>query len=219
MAWPQQRVWSSWLTPGCPIQTHDGRRDKFPKAQYRVTNWSNYNEGLRRRGDLTVWVAADGAQNLAAHRRKSPGGQARYSDLAIKICLTVRVVFRLALRKTQGFMRSIARLMCLDLVVPNFSTLLGVGPSTAESAHTIQRGTLSSSSTRDAQVPRVVSVEAQGPRLSLWGKVEAGEPRPSLRQSDCPWSNSRSGRYRIAGVSARDRDGPHDTISVGPQRS
>ena len=56
-------------------------------------------------------------------RRNTRGGQAFYSDLAIEICLTLRVVFRLALRQTQGFMRSIAKLMGLDLVVPDYSTL------------------------------------------------------------------------------------------------
>jgi hypothetical protein len=106
-----------------PYKFNDARRDKIPKAKCRVTNWSAYNESLRRRGDLTVWVANDVAQNWAAPHRKSRGGQARYSDLAIEICLTLRVVFRLALRQTQGFMRSIAQLMNLDLPVPDFSTL------------------------------------------------------------------------------------------------
>ncbi|MFW8609918.1 transposase [Rhizobium beringeri] len=31
------------------------------------------------------------------------GGQAKYSDLAITLCLTLRVVYGLALRQTQGF--------------------------------------------------------------------------------------------------------------------
>jgi len=42
----------------------------------------------RRRGDLTVCVADDVAQNWAAQRRKSLGGQAHCSDLAIEMCLT-----------------------------------------------------------------------------------------------------------------------------------
>ncbi|MEP2659205.1 MAG: IS5/IS1182 family transposase, partial [Sedimentitalea sp.] len=37
-----------------PYKFNDARRDKIPKAKYRVTNWSAYNEGLRQRGDLTV---------------------------------------------------------------------------------------------------------------------------------------------------------------------
>lgn len=106
-----------------PYKFNDARRDKIPKSKYRVTNWSDYNESLRQRGDLTIWVADDVARNWGAPRRKTRGGQARYSDLAIEICLTLRVVFRLALRQTQGFMRSIARLMSLDIAVPDFSTL------------------------------------------------------------------------------------------------
>lgn len=106
-----------------PHKFNDARRDKFEKARYRVTNAYEYNESLRRRGDLTVWVSDDVAQNWSSPRRKTRGGQAFYSDLAIEICLTLRVVFRLALRQTQGFMRSIAKLMGLDLVVPDYSTL------------------------------------------------------------------------------------------------
>ncbi|MEP3331068.1 transposase, partial [Sedimentitalea sp.] len=106
-----------------PYKFNDARRDKIPKAKYRVTNWSAYNEGLRQRGDLTVSVSDDVARKWSSPRRKTRGGQARYTDLAIEICLTLRVVFRLALRQTQGFMRSIAKLMGLDLVVPDYSTL------------------------------------------------------------------------------------------------
>jgi hypothetical protein len=106
-----------------PHKFNDARRDKFAKAKYRVTNCSDYNESLRRRGDVTIWVSDDVVQNWAPPRRKTRGGQARYSDLAIEICLTLRVVFRLPLRRTQGFMRSIAQLMGLNLAVPDYSTL------------------------------------------------------------------------------------------------
>ncbi len=106
-----------------PHKFNDAHRDKFEKARYRVTNASEYNESLRRRGDLTVWVADDVAKNWSSPPRKTRGGQPLYSDLAIEICLSLRVVFRLPLRQTQGFMRSIAKLMDLNLLVPDFSTL------------------------------------------------------------------------------------------------
>lgn len=51
------------------------------------------------------------------------GGQPKYSDLAITLCLTLRVVYQLPLRQTQGLMRSVARLMGIDIAVPDFSTL------------------------------------------------------------------------------------------------
>ncbi len=50
-------------------------------------------------------------------------GQPKYSDFAITLCLTLRVVYHLLLRQTQGLMRSVARLMGLDIAVPDFSTL------------------------------------------------------------------------------------------------
>ncbi|MBB6261474.1 hypothetical protein FHS77_002029 [Paenochrobactrum gallinarii] len=59
----------------------------------------------------------------SAARRKSRGGQPKYSDLAITLFLTLRVIYHQPLRQTQGLMRSVARLMGLDISVPDFSTL------------------------------------------------------------------------------------------------
>ena len=86
------------------------RRDKIPKQRHRVTNWAEYNEGLRRRGDLTVWISEDALALWPAPRRTTRGGQPHYSDLAIELCLTLGLVFKQPLRQTQGLMRSIARL-------------------------------------------------------------------------------------------------------------
>lgn len=68
-----------------PHKFNDARRDKFDKARYRVANASEYNESLRQRGDLTVWVSDDVAEFWSSPRRKTRGGQARYSDLAIPV--------------------------------------------------------------------------------------------------------------------------------------
>jgi hypothetical protein len=94
-----------------PHKFNANHRYKFAKKQYRVTNWAEYNESLRHRGDLTVWIAADAQKYWAAPRRGSRGGQPRYSDLAITMCLTLGMVYKLALRQTQGLMRSISKLM------------------------------------------------------------------------------------------------------------
>ncbi len=42
------------------------------------------------------------------------GGQPRYSNLAIVTALTLRMVFHLPLRQTEGFLDSLLRLMELD---------------------------------------------------------------------------------------------------------
>ncbi|SEP22456.1 Transposase DDE domain-containing protein [Rhizobium tibeticum] len=99
------------------------RRDKIAKQKYQGTNWPAYNESLRQRGDLTIWVKDEALSLWTARRRTSRGGQPKYSDLAITLCLTLRVVYGLALRQTQGLMRSVAALMGFDIAVPDFSTL------------------------------------------------------------------------------------------------
>lgn len=106
-----------------PHKFNASHRHRFAKKRYRVTNWSEYNESLRNRGDLTVWISPDVQSHWAAPRRRSRGGQPQYSDLAITLCLTVGMVYKLPLRQTQGLMRSIAKLMQLEVAVPDFSTL------------------------------------------------------------------------------------------------
>ena len=73
-----------------PHKFNAARRHKFDKAQYRVINWAEYNESLRQRGDLTIWVSEEAQSVWSAPRRTSRGGQRRYSDLAIETCLTLR---------------------------------------------------------------------------------------------------------------------------------
>ena len=106
-----------------PHKFNASRRHKFEKKTYRVTNWGAYNESLRNRGDLTIWLSASAQNDWVAPRRETRGGQPRYSDLAITMCLTLGEVYKLPLRQTQGLMRSIAKLMHLEISVPDFSTL------------------------------------------------------------------------------------------------
>jgi len=42
-----------------PHKFNADRRGKIPKQKYRVSNWPEYNECLRQRGDLTVWINED----------------------------------------------------------------------------------------------------------------------------------------------------------------
>jgi hypothetical protein len=106
-----------------PHKFNADRRDKIPKQKQRVTNWAEYNEGLRRRGDLTIWISDEALSLWAAPRRTTRGGQPAYSDLAIEMCLTLGMVFKQPLRQTQGLIRSIAGLLRVQIAVPDFSTL------------------------------------------------------------------------------------------------
>ena len=88
-----------------------------------MTNWAAYDAGLRARGSLTVWFSAEAVAAWKAEPRTGRGGQLSYSDLSIATALTLRAVFRLALRQTEGLIGSIIHLLGLDLAVPDHSTL------------------------------------------------------------------------------------------------
>jgi hypothetical protein len=51
------------------------------------------------------------------------GRQQTYRDAAIQTCLSMKVLFGMALRQTTGFVESLLRLAGLDWTVPDFSTL------------------------------------------------------------------------------------------------
>jgi len=93
------------------------------KSLYRVRNWSEYNKALVRRGDLTVWVEEDSLKSWKALPTGHSGQPFLYSETAIECCLTLRSIFHLPLRATQGFLFSLFKLMEVELPVPNYSTL------------------------------------------------------------------------------------------------
>src|ERR671912_2490808 len=106
-----------------PFKANADRRHRIPKQRHRVTNWAAYEAGLRARGSLTVWFSEAAVEGWRAEARTGRGGQPKYSALAIATALTLRAVFRLALRQTEGLIGSILRLLGLDLAVPDHSTL------------------------------------------------------------------------------------------------
>jgi len=93
------------------------------KTQYRIRNWPKYNAALIGRGSLTLWVDEEA---LKAWRYTGPtqrGAQYFYTDAAIKCVLTLRAVYHLALRATEGLTRSVFALLAVALPVPSYSTL------------------------------------------------------------------------------------------------
>jgi len=71
---------------------------------------------------LTIWFTEE-APGWRAQPRKTPGGQPHCSNIAIETALTLRAVFRLRLRQSEGLIGSIMRLLAIDLPVPGHSTL------------------------------------------------------------------------------------------------
>src|SRR3712207_9470687 len=95
-----------------PFKVNQGRRHHIPRQRHRVTNWAAYDAGLRARGSLTVWFSDEAIGAWRAEPRTGRDGQPRYSALAIATALTLRAVFRLALRRTGGLIGSIIARRC-----------------------------------------------------------------------------------------------------------
>jgi hypothetical protein len=98
-----------------PFKANQDRRHHIPQQRHRVTNWAAYDIALRQRGSLTVWSTEAAIAAWKAEPRATRGGQPRYSELAITTALTLRAVFRLALRQTERLIASMLRLLGLDL--------------------------------------------------------------------------------------------------------
>jgi IS5 family transposase len=96
---------------------------KHAKSQYRVRNWAEYEAGLKKRGDLIVWLSHDALEAWRVPAEGKPGGQRTYSDVAIEAALTIRMVFHLPLRQTEGFLRCLVELLKIDLPIPDHTTL------------------------------------------------------------------------------------------------
>ena len=106
-----------------PFKLNQDRRHHIPRQKHRVINSAAYDAALRQRGSFTVWSTDEAVESWRAAPRTTPGGQPCYSPLAILTALTLRAVFRLALRQTEGLIGSIVGLLGLELRVPDHSTL------------------------------------------------------------------------------------------------
>lgn len=93
-------------------------------SRYKVRNWSQYNESLKKRGSLSLWISED-----AIKKWKSPknprfiGAPQKYSNDAILCMMMIKVVYHLPYRQLIGFLVQIFTLMGLDLPIPHFTTV------------------------------------------------------------------------------------------------
>lgn len=99
--------------------------DQKPKSKYRVRNWAKYNDSLKQRGSITLWIDEDVLQAWRPdpNAPKKRGGQQEYTDGAIECLLTVKAVFHLAYRQTEGFAGSLNELLRVKLSIPDYTTL------------------------------------------------------------------------------------------------
>jgi hypothetical protein len=93
------------------------------KTKYRIKNWAEYNQALKQRGSLELWLNGDMADKWRAEPSGRPGNQPVYSNFAIQIVIQFGKVFHQKLRQTEGLLEDIFKLMGLKLSVPDYSTV------------------------------------------------------------------------------------------------
>lgn len=97
---------------------------KAKRACYRVTNWKEYNESLVRRGEITLWFSDEALASWEhANSERKVGRPFTDSDGAIECLLTLRELFRLPYRQTEGLGRALVALLDADAAIPDFTSL------------------------------------------------------------------------------------------------
>ncbi len=189
-----------------PFKLNQDRRRHIPRQKHRVTNSAAYDAALRQRGSLTVWFMDGAIAGWQAAPRTTSGGQPWYSPLAILAALTLRSVFRLALRQTEGLIGSIIGLLGLELRVPDHSTL-------SRRAKTLE---MPRSQPRRNGEPLHLLVDSTGLRLCGAGEWLLEKHGTKTRRS---WRklhiglDAGSGQIVAASLTAKE---VHDGAEVGP---
>ncbi len=99
-------------------------KKKKTKKSYRLRNWKHYNAALVQRGSLTLWVSDDLLKLWVNEQKSGKRGRSNtYSDLAITCMATLKEVYHLSLRATEGLLLSVIRLLAVDVSVPDYTTL------------------------------------------------------------------------------------------------
>lgn len=84
-------------------------------------NWGKYNKNLQKRGSISFWIDDNISKWWYSKEKSGRGRPKHYSDKAIETCLKLRAIFRLPLRQTEGFVRSVIALGNLDVGVPCYT--------------------------------------------------------------------------------------------------
>lgn len=96
----------------------------MPKKTYRVRNWKEYNRALVNRGSILLWFDEEVIKNWHVCEKVGQKGRPqRYSNQAIECGLTVKALFHLPFRGTQGFIESLVKILDLKISVPNYTLL------------------------------------------------------------------------------------------------
>jgi hypothetical protein len=154
-----------------PYKHSESRSHKCTKPKFKVTNWREYNDSLRQRGDITIWFTQAAINEWRPEKTGARGRPQEYSDHAIETAILIRQVFHLPLRQTEGFMNSMTCLMSAAISIPDFSSI-------SRRSIELPRHVLSGAGNRQFSHRRL-----HGPEGLRQGRVASGETRGSGSQN------------------------------------
>lgn len=92
-------------------------------GQRKITNWSSYNQALKERGSLNIWICEELLNNWHYQGERQQGAQYQYSDTCILTGCLVKEIYHLPYRQTQGFLESLVKLLNWKVKVPHYTVL------------------------------------------------------------------------------------------------
>ena len=103
------------------------QRKPRPKAAkrsgYKLRNWKSYNQALKQRGSLEIWIDDEVEKEWYYEGYSQRGAQYIYSDKCIEMVCMAGKVFGLPYRQTAGLMESIVKMKKWKVQVPDYTTL------------------------------------------------------------------------------------------------
>jgi hypothetical protein len=119
-----QKAQSASKTSKQASKTSKKSSKKTVKKQYKVIHWKEYNQALVDRGNFMLWISEEVIEQWRHENKDNKVGRPFVdSDRAIETMLTLRELFRLTYRNTEGFVQGITGLMRIDVAIPDFTTL------------------------------------------------------------------------------------------------
>jgi hypothetical protein len=108
-----------------PFKHNQRFRKHIRKEKYKILNWPSYNIALKNRANLEIWLSSDIAKWWYEQDRVYDGNGApnTYSKQAIINCYELKLLFKLPLRQTQGFIDSLFTLMKVKLKYPDYTRI------------------------------------------------------------------------------------------------
>lgn len=109
-----------------PYKHNQRKRRHFNKPNFSLKNYAQYNQSLKSRGRIDIWLSKEILDNWQFSERHydGTGSTVKYRDETIEACHYLRMVFKQPLRQAQGFIENLLLLLGRPhLQCPNYSVL------------------------------------------------------------------------------------------------